>query len=172
MLTNANKRVFCARLKADERRPYPAVHRLQVLPELSVTCESTMSPTFRCTNLRAVSSGLPVNSSFWVQAQGKGKISLKCFETGCVGRETGFFVISLRNQMKPASVKERLNWILSKRFGKAIVLVGLQLMPLFQKDVGSYHCALLVTSGWHRFVSPKMMVAKSNLQKWPGYKLI
>lgn len=169
MLTNANKRVFSARLKATQPLSNNGCtlqfNWLQVLPELSITHESTMPSTFRRTNLRAVSSGLPVNSSFWVQAQGKRTISLKCFGTGSIGRETGFFMISLRDQMKPASVRERLNLVLSKQFGKMVVLVGLHFVLLFQKDLGSYHSALLITSGWHRFVSPKKMVAKSNLQK-------
>lgn len=49
--------------------------------------------------------------------------------------------------MKPASVRERLNLILSKQFGKMVVLVGLHFVLLFQKDLGSYHSALLITSG-------------------------
>lgn len=47
-----------------------------------------------------------------------------------------FFLISLRNEMKCASVRERLNLILSKRFGKTIVLVGLHFVLLFSKGSG------------------------------------
>jgi len=49
--------------------------------------------------------------------------------------------------MKPSSVREKLNLILSKQFGKMIVLVGLHLMLLFQKDLGSYCSAFRITSG-------------------------
>lgn len=54
--------------------------------------------------------GLSVDFSFCVQAQSKRTFSLKCFGIGCISSETGFFVISLRNQMKPASVR---GWIWS-----------------------------------------------------------
>lgn len=49
--------------------------------------------------------------------------------------------------MKPRSGRERWNLILSKQFGKMIVLVGLYFVLLFQKDLGSCRSALLVTSG-------------------------
>lgn len=120
--------------------------------------------------LSALASQLIPASGFKHKAKGRSLWNVLGLDV--LAERLAFFVISLRNQMKPASVKERLNLILSRQFGKIIVLVGLQLVLLFQKDLGSYRCALLVTSGWHRFVSPKMMVAKSNLQKWPGYKLI
>lgn len=85
-----------------------------------------------------------------------------------------FFVISLRNQMKPASFRKRWNLILSKQFGKVIVLAGLHFVLLFQKDLGSYHSALLITSGRHSFVSPKKVIPKSNLlyKNLSGCKLI
>lgn len=49
--------------------------------------------------------------------------------------------------MKPASFRKRWNLILSEQFGKAMVLAGLHFVLLSQKDLGSYHSALLIPSG-------------------------
>lgn len=62
-----------------------------------------------------------------------------------------FFVISLRNQMKPESVRGWI-WSFQRSLAKCWLSWDCILCLFFKRSWVSYHSALLVNSWWHRSV--------------------
>lgn len=157
------KQFFSARLKTSQPLSNKGrtlqFSRLWILPGLSIIHRSMMPSAFRRTNLRAVSSGLTVNSSFWVQAQGKRKLSQEGFGAQYICR-VAFFMISLRNQMKPASevVCDPLKAVWQNHS-----FSGTGFRISVQEDLGSFCSTLLITSGWHQGSYLKRSLFKSNV---------
>lgn len=129
-------------------------NRVQVPPELNITCGSTTSstqiwgpliwfePLSSSTRQKYTLSGIFWNRIYWQR-----NWHFLWFHW-----ETKWSLQVLEDEFHPF----REVWQNDSFSGTAFVL-------LFLKDLGSYCSALLITSGWHRFVLSKKRVAKSSL---------